>query len=73
MRTLLDIPEEDLKLLNKLSDAEEVSRAELVRRAIFQYLKAHRSTAKAEAFGLWADAPEDGRSYQRKIRREWGT
>jgi metal-responsive CopG/Arc/MetJ family transcriptional regulator len=71
MRTLVDIPDDDLGLLKKLSKASAVSRAELVRRAIAQYLAAHRPAEKAEAFGLWAARREDGLTVQKRIRGEW--
>lgn len=71
MRTLVDIPEEDLSLLNKLSKAANLSRAELVRQAISNYLKPHKLADAAEGFGLWADSPVDGLAYQERIRSEW--
>jgi hypothetical protein len=71
MRTLVDIPEEDIGLLTKLSKASAVSRAELVRRAISEYLEAHRRAEKTEAFGLWAGRGEDGLVFQERMRGEW--
>jgi metal-responsive CopG/Arc/MetJ family transcriptional regulator len=71
MRTLIDIPEEDIGLLTKLSKTSAVSRAELVRRAISQYLETHRRAEKAEAFGLWAHRGEDGLAFQERMRGEW--
>ena len=71
MRTLVDIPEEDLSLLNKLSEAENISRAELVRQAISTYLATRKQSEQVAGFGLWADHPVDGLAYQKKIRREW--
>jgi metal-responsive CopG/Arc/MetJ family transcriptional regulator len=71
MRTLIDIPEDDLGLLKKLSKASSLSRAELVRRAISQYLEAHRLARKTEAFGLWAGRREDGLAFQQRVRGEW--
>ena len=73
MRTLVDIPEADLGLLNQLSKARRVPRAELVRNAISSYLAPHRHARRDEAFGLWADHAEakDGLAYQDKMRSEW--
>ncbi len=71
MRTLVDIPEADLQILNSLSKTQKVSRAELVRTAISTYLEPHRSQPEMPGFGLWADNPVDGLEYQRKIRSEW--
>lgn len=74
MRTLVDIPEDDLQLLTELSKTGKVSRAELVRQAIAVFLASHRKDALDEAFGLWAKdgaETEDGLAYQQRIRAEW--
>lgn len=71
MRTLVDIREEDLQLLNHLRKTGDVSRAELVRQAITAYLAPHRNSGLREAFGLWADRGEDGLAYQERLRSEW--
>ncbi len=71
MRTLVDIPEEDLAILNDLSEAERVSRSELVRRAVASYVQPHKKSAPLVGFGLWKDFPEDGLAYQERIRAEW--
>ena len=46
MRTLVDIPEEDLTLMNTLSEAGHVSRAELVQRAVAAYLEPHNMAGR---------------------------
>jgi metal-responsive CopG/Arc/MetJ family transcriptional regulator len=71
MRTLVDIPDQELKLLNKLSEASDLSRAELIRRAIAAYLEPHKQSEVSEAFGLWSESPADGVAYQERIRTEW--
>jgi metal-responsive CopG/Arc/MetJ family transcriptional regulator len=71
MRTLVDIPKEDLSLLTRLSEADGVSRAELVRRAVSAYLQPRRLARRADAFGLWGARAEDGVAYQRRMRDEW--
>lgn len=75
MRTLVDIPEKQLKALTQLSKQRKVSRAALVREAVSQYLeansKASRDAAIDAAFGMWKDRNIDGVAYQRKIRAEW--
>ena len=74
MRTLVDIPDEQLAELNKLAEREKVSRAELVRRAVAEMLASKRQ-AKGDgiekAFGLWAGRDEDGLAYQERLRSEW--
>jgi hypothetical protein len=71
MRTLVDIPAEDLKLINGVVKTLDISRAEFVRRAISKSLEPHRLSQKQEAFGLWAKRPVDGLKYQERMREEW--
>jgi metal-responsive CopG/Arc/MetJ family transcriptional regulator len=68
MRTVVDIPDEDLRLLNQLTETLGLSRAEIVRQAIAQYLAPHRM---ADAFRLWRDVAVDGLVYQESVRQEW--
>jgi hypothetical protein len=71
LRTLVDIPLEDLELLNGVVKKLDISRAEFVRRAISTSLAPHRPNPEAEVFGLWKDRPVDGLEYQKRIREEW--
>ena len=81
MRTLIDIPEKQLKALNAIGVARKISRAELVREAIEAFLHRNRP-ARESAFGIWKDKkvvlpgqgeplPEDGLAYQDRLRGEW--
>jgi hypothetical protein len=70
MRTLVDIPDRQIKDLTAICEAEKVSRAEVVRRAIADYLEKKKPDA-AEAFGLWKDRKVDGLAYQEQVRSEW--
>ncbi len=71
MRTLVDIPEDELGRLTELSKSRQVSRAHLVRCAISEYLQAQPKDALEEAFGMWADRKIDALAYQEQMRREW--
>lgn len=79
MRTIVDIPDDHVNALDSLGKKENLSRAELVRRAVAQYLEVERgksSGAVDKYFGFLKDCPEafdglDGLAYQRKIRAEW--
>ena len=71
MRTLVDIPAEDLDLVNGVAKKLDISRAEFVRRAISSYLEPHRTDPTAGAFGIWRDRPVDGLDYQDGMRGEW--
>jgi len=75
MRILVDIPDDDLAIINSVIKAQSISRAEFIRRAIAQSLTAHRKTqiekAREAAFGLLAGRSVDGMEYQERIRQEW--
>ena len=71
MRTLVDIPENELQQLTRLSKAKKVSRAHLVRCAVSEYLKQQKQDTLDAAFGMWADRGIDGLEYQLRIRSEW--
>ena len=71
MRTIVDLPDDDVKRLAALGKRGRVSRAELVRRAVREYLSRHAPPETDEAFGLWKDRGEDGLAYQRRLRDEW--
>jgi len=71
MRTIVDIPEQDIQVLDALCGREHISRAEAVRRAVSDYLKSHQGNADA-AFGLWQGRGKpDGLTYQNDMRDEW--
>jgi metal-responsive CopG/Arc/MetJ family transcriptional regulator len=74
MRTLIDIPDDQIAELAKLAETEKVSRAALVRQAITALLASKHSKnvdAMDAAFGMWADREEDGLAYQERLRSEW--
>jgi metal-responsive CopG/Arc/MetJ family transcriptional regulator len=74
MRTLVDIPDDQIAELTQLAEREKVSRAALVRKAIADLLASKRAApedAIAAAFGLWSDMEEDGLAYQERLRSEW--
>ena len=75
MRTLVDIPDDQLAELTKLAEREKVSRASLVRKAIADLLAAKRvltgNAAIDAAFGIWSDMKEDSLAYERRLRDEW--
>jgi metal-responsive CopG/Arc/MetJ family transcriptional regulator len=70
MRTLVDLPEKDLKQLTELSRSRKTSRAELIRQAVAGYLVENRA-AMEDSFGMWKDRAVDGMKFQQKLRDEW--
>jgi metal-responsive CopG/Arc/MetJ family transcriptional regulator len=73
MRTIIDIPDVQVKVLNKLSKKKKVSRAEIVRQALTNYITEYTGTKKSykESFGIWKDKKLDSIEYQRQLRNEW--
>ena len=73
MRTLVDLPREQLEALAQLGKAQGRSRAALVREAVAEYLGKHEAGSLDEAFGLWRTKREveDGLAYQERLRAEW--
>lgn len=71
VRTIVDLPEEQIEALKKLSEQSRLSRAELMRRAVAEYLQHYRVDATDSAFGIWRDKQRDSLDYQRQLREEW--
>jgi len=71
MRILVDIPEEDLKLLNLVVKRLSISRAQFVRQAVATALVPHRKKMNNDAFGSWCGLEENGLEYQDRVRAEW--
>lgn len=72
MRTLVNIPDDQIDDLAIICGAKKVSRAELIRQAIAVYIGSNKPTP-ADAFGLWSVKQPglDGMAYQEQARAEW--
>ena len=71
MRTVVDLPDEQIAALKRLGEHSKLPRAELVRKAVAAYLRNHEPDAGENAFGIWKDDPRDGLDLQRQLRDEW--
>ena len=71
MRTIVDLPKQDLELLARVCESEKISRAEAIRQAVVAYLRDKREPDSSEAFGLWRSRGVEGRRYEDGIRAEW--
>ena len=77
MRTIIDLPDEQVKALAHYCAREKISRAEAVRRAVGRLMddpaqvKARRKAELEAAFGMWKDRGIDAVEYQRALRAEW--
>ena len=72
MRTIIDLTNEQIEALAKLSDKRDLSRAALIRAAVDDYLTKHADESWEEVFGLWRERELNGLAYQQALRDEWG-
>jgi hypothetical protein len=71
VRTIIDLPAEQIQALAVVCRREKISRAEAVRRAVAEYASRHVTSDAEEAFGLWRGRRIDGLSYESRLRGEW--
>jgi metal-responsive CopG/Arc/MetJ family transcriptional regulator len=71
MRTIVDLPDEQLGALARLCEEQNISRAEAVRRAVGNLIKENAAKQKDVGFGIWRHKRIDGRKYVEKQRTEW--
>ena len=71
MRTIVDIPEQELEKLRLICEQEEISRAEAIRRALGLYTEQYPKKELGSAFGLWKDRCLEGLAYEDQVRTDW--
>jgi len=75
VRTIVDLPVEQIRALDAYGKKHGISRAETVRRAVAMFLPKRRPRKldfrNHPAFGAWRDRDVDAVEYQRKLRAEW--
>lgn len=72
MRTIIEVPEEMVRNLDKIGNQQRKSRAAVIREAIQLYLGTKDLRNAEAAFGLWRRKPREGVAYQEQLRSEWG-
>jgi metal-responsive CopG/Arc/MetJ family transcriptional regulator len=72
MRTVIDIPDDQVDALDRFAAEAGKSRAALIREAL-QNLISRREPERSlnEYFGLWGPSKEDGLAFQERMRAEW--
>ncbi|MBI3958361.1 MAG: CopG family transcriptional regulator [Chloroflexi bacterium] len=71
MRTIIDLPQEQIDALDRLQGSER-SRAALIREAVALYLAQHPANFdELPAFGIWRGRGVDGLAYEDALRDEW--
>lgn len=75
MRTIVDIPDSQVKILDQMSKKKNVSRASVIREALAKYINSYSYSKKGYelAFGVWKNKKLDSLKYQQKLRDEWGS
>lgn len=73
MRTIVDIPEDMVSLLDQVSQERGCSRAAVIREALESYTKTHGVEEMQAAYGIWKNRNKDGLTYQSELREEWGS
>jgi len=71
MKMLIDIPQNQVRVLAGLTKSLRVSRAELIRRAVAEFVQHHTTSTATPVFGLWKDRKIDALAYEDKLRGEW--
>lgn len=70
MRTLVEIPDDDIRWLDRQADERGVSRTALVREAVAQMRTGTSRRGVDDYFGIWRDRSDvgEGQAFQRRIR-----
>ena len=71
MRTIIDIPDEQVIALANLCREQKISRAEALRRALTRLLAEQKVTSREDAFGAWKNKKIDSRQFVETLRAEW--
>ncbi len=71
MRTIISLPDEQIRALAELCRREGISRAQAIRLAIERYTQDELHRSQDDAFGIWQGRGVDGLEYERRLREEW--
>jgi hypothetical protein len=68
MQIIIDIPADLVRQMDALAEHEKISRAEIVQRAMAEYLAKRSPTLPDAAFGIWKSKRIDPLSYEDSLR-----
>lgn len=70
MRTLVEIPDDDIKWLDRVAEERGISRTAMVREAVAQMRSGTSRKAVDDFFGIWRDRADvgEGQAFQQRIR-----
>jgi len=69
-RTIIDIPDEQLREIDRVCRALKISRAEAVRRGATAFLERNQ-TVEENGYGLWRESSVDAKGLLENIRTKW--
>ena len=70
-RIVIDLPDEDLCMLDVIKNVQKNPRVEIIRAAISGYLGNNRVSEMESSFGIWQLENGDGLAFQTALREEW--
>lgn len=70
MRTIIDLPDDQVLSLSRLCETEKISRAEAIRQALREMLDRRQLQNRDQAFGTWKKRG-DSRKLVESLRGEW--
>ncbi len=71
MRTIIDLPDDQLAALGEICAQKKVSRAGVIRQAVAGYIQQSKADKSENAFGLWKKKNLNALKHEDKIRAEW--
>jgi metal-responsive CopG/Arc/MetJ family transcriptional regulator len=69
-RTIIDIPQAQIREVDRVCKALGISRAEAVRRALGDFVHQNHNVT-TDGFGLWKDLPADRAQLVQQLRKRW--
>lgn len=69
-RTIVDIPDEQLREVGRLCRALKISRAEAVRQGVAVFLEQNQAVQE-DGFGLWGGSAIEARKLIESLRSRW--
>jgi hypothetical protein len=69
-RTIVDVPDGQLREVDQICKALNISRAEAVRRGLVAFIR-ENSAVSADGFGLWKGCKTTGADLIDGLRRQW--
>ena len=70
MRTLVEIPDDQIQVLDTICKSERISRAEAIRSAISIFITKKANIEFDRAIGSWKDVEIDSVELQRSLRED---